>query len=332
MSPYELERSKQQSRAHIGYCDIIDNGKIVDCTGQNTIADSNLDVVLGTFPENMEVLFLNGIEGITHLESDIFQANLKKPANLKALYINQCNIMGALNEPGKSPFRGLINLEVLNLDENRGLNVVNSGLLKGLTKLKQYAMFDSSIELLPPDMFDDCKKTLEVMTIYCLPGPQDKLGTHGFFDHNFFRGMKNLVTMSFVFCDFNTDDVVDDSMFDDLESLKWWDFNGDERMKSFKNRWFNCKDCGGSKMGTNLVRFAMWGTGLEDCVFDDSYDCINAKTVPGEGDKIFQNLNKLEAAWFYNTFLTVIPELYLDKKSNFEAITIGTPITGQLSN
>lgn len=195
-----------------------------------------------------------------------------------------------------------------------------AGLLTGLTKLKQFAMFDASIPTLPEDMFDDCKATLEVMTIYCLPFDQAKLGSDNqFFYPDFFRGMKNLVTMSFVFCAFDTDYVTDDSMFDDLESLKWFDFNGDAEFRTLKNRWFNCKGCGPSKMGQDLVRFAMWGTGLSDDVFEQG----------GEGDKVFQNLNKLEAAWFYNTFLTEIPELYLKNKKVFESITIGLPITGQ---
>lgn len=133
MSPYELQRANLKSLVHFGYCDVIDNGKIVDCSGLNTIAsfadptnpDSNLDVVLGTFPDNMEILFLNGIEGIEFLPSNIFSDNLKSPEKLKALYINGCNIQGALNVQGQSPFRGLVNLEVLNMDENRDLDEIN---------------------------------------------------------------------------------------------------------------------------------------------------------------------------------------------------------------
>ncbi len=196
----------------------------------------------------------------------------------------------------------------------------SAGLLSGLTRLKEFSMFDHSLVTLPGDLFDDCKGTLEIMSIYCLAGPQDKLGSTEGFPVGFFDGMQNLETMSFVFCDFNSDEIADNA-FNDLESLLWFDYFENPRFTELKNAWFNCDDvdrgCGDSRLGESLLRFAMWGSGLSDAVFEEG----------GIGDRVFQKLDHLETVWMYNTDVTKIPydTLWLDDKDKFEHFSIGSP-------
>ncbi len=125
---YELLRDSQESRVHMGYCDIADDGKIADCSGLNTIYHNeyatNFRLVLESMPDNLEILILNGIEGITMLDDNIF-GYLPNPDRLLALHLDQCDLTGTLNNPGESPFRSLVNLQSLNINENRKLTEIN---------------------------------------------------------------------------------------------------------------------------------------------------------------------------------------------------------------
>lgn len=303
VTPYEALRDGQGSRRHFGYCDIAGDGKIADCTNMNTIDDANLDVVLSMMPDTIEILFLSGIEGITTFGEDIFQ-NLPGYEYLKAIYANQCNI-DVIHE---NALRGLKNLEIFNIDENNDLGTSNGipgEIFKDTPKLKQFSMFDHGMTGAVPAVFHNTPD-IEVITMYCL-ADRNKFTE---FPTDVFKGLKKLEMISFVFCDFFDGGIPGDT-FDDLESLKYFDFFENPRMTDLPNRWFNCKNCGGSKMGKNLIRLLMWGTGLSD----------------GDiGDKVFEKLENLEAAWFYNTGVTTFDYELLKNNKKLNHFSLGSPI------
>ena len=301
VTPYEALRDGQGSRRHFGYCDIAGDGKIADCTNMNTIDDANLGVVLSMMPDTIEILFLSGIEGITTFGADIFQNLPGKPKeNLKAIYANQCNIEGL----DVNALRGLDNLEIFNIDQNP---IVNGGVPTEIflptPNLKQFSMFNHAMTGAVPAVFHNTKN-IEVITMYCDPGSQ-----YTSFPTDVFKGLKKLEMISFVFCNFSNGGIPDNT-FDDLESLKYFDFFANGNMNMLPNRWFNCKNCGPSKMGKNLIRLLMWGTGLSDGSI---------------GDKVFEKLENLESAWFYNTGVTTFDYELLKNNKKLNHFSLGLP-------
>jgi len=302
-SPYEWMRDGQPSRQHLGYCDILGSGTIADCTAMNTIGNFNLFEVLASFPETTEIIFMNGIEFITNLPANVFSTNLKAPNNLRAIYMNQCNLQSV----DALALAGLPNLEIFNIDENVNLDSIPGTLFANNPKLKQFSMFQSDITSVPVNLFSTTPD-IERIVLYCRGDNRLASLPNGIFD-----GLKKLNMISFVFCDIDST-LFSDDFFDDLESLQWFDFFDNPSFTVLKNRWFNCNGCGPSKMGKELLRFALWGTGLTDATI---------------GDRVFQNLDKLETVWLYNTAVTysgIENKLYLDDKDNFEHLALGTPI------
>lgn len=71
---------------HVGYCDLAGDDKIAECTNNPYIADATLPGALAMLPSTVEVIFLNGISGITALPDSIFQDNLKKRKFYRPLF------------------------------------------------------------------------------------------------------------------------------------------------------------------------------------------------------------------------------------------------------
>ena len=68
-------------------------------------------------PKMTEVIFLNGIPGITALTANIFSAHLLEPSNIQAIYLNDCKI----DNIDASALNGLPNLKIFNADYNLGI-------------------------------------------------------------------------------------------------------------------------------------------------------------------------------------------------------------------
>ena len=155
-TPYELLRDGQL-RHHVGYCDIVADEMVVDCTGNLGINQLNLHHVLPMMPKMTEVIFLKGIPGITQLTSNIFSTNLLKPSNMQAIYVNDCKI----DDINESALNGLPSVKIFNADYNTGITVTVTGISGSIfsqnPKLLQFSMTKTSILILPLNLFSNTK-------------------------------------------------------------------------------------------------------------------------------------------------------------------------------
>lgn len=292
-TPYELLRDGQPSRHHIGYCDIAADETVVDCTGNMGINQSNLYNVLAMMPKTTKVIFLNGIAGITALTANIFSDHLLKPSNIQAIYVNDCKI----DNIDASALNGLPNLKIFNADYNHGITSISGSLFSQNPKLLQFSMTATAISSLPANLFSNTKD-IERIVIFQSPGIISL--PSGLFD-----GLKNLNTILMVDNGITNGGIPND-LFDDLESLEYWHFFGNQ-LTTLKKRWFTSG--GQSKLGKSLLDISLWNNG--------------GLTTAGIEDGVFDKLDKLEVVFLHGTQVDYInPEEFADKK-NFNHLTLG---------
>ena len=293
-TPYELLRNGQPSRHHYGYCDIAGEGTIAECTNQLHINDGNLANVLAMMPDTVEVIFLNGIPGITTLTANIFSDNLANSEIVQAIYLNDCAL--ATIEP--RALAGLPELKIFNADSNADFTTLDEDMFINNPKLLQWSMFNTGITSIPAGFF---QHTLDIERIVGYGTPLTE------FEAGVFDNLTKLQMLSFVNCQLSNDGIPDD-VFNDLESLQFFDLFADpagtNEIAHFKKEWFNYNG-GASKMGANLIRIAMWGNPVT--------------TVDHEA---FENLHSLEVAYFHNTPVEFLPYSLFAGKPYFTHLTL----------
>ena len=156
-TPYEHLRVGQPTRCHYGYCDLAADDTIAECTASD-ITDGNIAAALALLPDTIEVIFLNGNEDITDLPDDVFVNNLKNPAIIQALYLNDCSITNI----AEFAFRGLPELKIFNADVNQ-VTTLPETLFNSNTKLMQLSMFFNPIAELPELLFRNTKEIERVI-------------------------------------------------------------------------------------------------------------------------------------------------------------------------
>jgi hypothetical protein len=259
-TPYEWLRDGADTQHRLPFCDVANNGKVVDCTmgGVNT---DNLSAVLESLPGTMEILFLNGNQ-ITSITGPLADS-LTNPLNLKALYLND----NGLESLAANTLEGLDNLEVFNADENLVVELADD-FLSYTPKLKQFSMFHNYNLFSPsiPATFFSNTPLLEVISLY-------GTGITNFTEHTF-DGLHNVKMFSFVTNGGITEASFPAGLFDDLTSVQFFDFFGTE-IKALPDNFFG-------PWASKILRLAFWNTPIQTL-----------------GTAGLENLESIEMAYFH---------------------------------
>ena len=234
-TPYELLRDGLRDRHHFGYCDLSRDDTIADCTNNFDITDETLVSALKMMPATVEIIFLNGLPGITKLGANIFSDNLKKPGLLQAIYANDCGI----ETIDADALGGLGELKIFNADNNPSVQNIPEDLFKDTPKLLQFSMFFAGVQAIPAGLFQNTPD-IERIVLHGIPTLTE-------FAPGTFDGLTKLQILRFVLCGFH-DNSFPEGLFKDLVSLQFFDFFGNPGFTTFKKSWFD----GG--WGKNILR------------------------------------------------------------------------------
>lgn len=286
-TPFEHYRAGADTHRHLGYCDVLENDNFADCTKAG-ITDTTLAFALSLIPDTVTILVLNNNVGITELSSGIFD-NLKNPASIKALIIEDCNIATL----AENSFAPLVNLEILNMNQNL-ISELPSGILASNPKLKQFSMFGAGtkpglLTTLPEDVFSPTPD-IERIILYGHSGLTA-------FPANIFKGLGKCEMISFVACGFS-EAGFPDGVFSDLVSLQWFDFFGNQITK-VESRWFD----GG------------WAGKILRVALDN-----NPITSVEAG--VFDSLVSVENIYLHKTSIAILPAGLFDNNVNLISYTL----------
>lgn len=285
VSPYEHLRDGESTRHHSFFCDIAKDETVADCDNQ-MITDDNFEDALAMLPDTIEIIFMNGNDGITKLGANVVADNLQNPEILQALYFNDC----AIDTVHEDALRGLPALKIFNADEN-WVSEIPETLFDENTELLQFSMFANPIIAVPEFLFRNTKK-IQAIVLY------ESLISE--FAPRTFEGLTKLEILSVVATFKLHDGSFPDGLFRDLVSLEYFDFFG-SKFTTVKKSWFE----GG--WGANIRRLTLW---------------LNDITTIEEG--AFDTLESLDLVYFHGNPLdeNALEEL---RKLDVSTLTVGHP-------
>ena len=214
------------------------NGAIADCTDVG-VTDANIGNVLALLPDTIEIIFFNGNTGITNLPAGLFAGKPK----LKALYLNDCLIA----DIDEDALAGLPDLEIFNIDANN-LTAIPESLFANNGELKQFSAFANPLTAIPEKLFHTTPG-LERLAIYDTKFYDPSGIGITKLEPDVFKGLTKLKIIALVNNGFDNDSFPE-GVFDDLESLQFFDFFGNKLTK-VPASWFG-------DWSSNVLRLAMW--------------------------------------------------------------------------
>jgi len=283
-APNPFQIMQAGGRLSYGSCFVTRDRTVADCMRSN-LNDATVNDALAVLPSTVEHVFLhvNNLNRVPANLGTLFPS-------LKSIYLDGNNITSV----SASDFSNMAGLEILSLNVNP-ITVLPGNLLSGVPNLKTFSLFlpsgyGSSLSTIPSNFFQNTRGIVNII-MYGHKGLTS-------FERGVFDYLADCEIISFVDCSF-TFQGFPDGVFDDLVSLKYFDFFINDFSGRIPSDLFGV-------WARNVFRIVLWGNG----------------NLNGIGAGAFDNLVNAKKLFLHGTGITADDIARVEVPSSVEVLTL----------